>query len=535
MSRAPVRRRGRRSLAAAFVALVLGAVLAAAPPPASADTGGGHYHFFARSTAVLGYEGYTAEVKLHKTRAFGAVTFNIGYSGATGGFSKTADLTSAPSTVTIPSGQHEATVSIPIASDSLQEQDESVVLTFTTSASNYHPLHPNSDPNAPSALNKVKLTIPANKYYWAGHAAVYEGQRAVVDLWLSTRAPTGGLEFSVANNLGTTGAATADDVDAILPTSVTVPAGQRRASLSIPIKQDTGAKEETETFTLTFSTTTAGWAPFNNNDSVGDYNTATVTIWGDELECHEFPRRSECSSTESAGAPERAAEGGAPGSDRVPPVVGGQGPSESDDAPGESDEPEWPWQGPSESDGAPDESEGPGSQQSEPGGATESATESVTRPAGQHAALVAQVRQWRDDPCCAHSKGHTDRWDRVLVALGETVADTTLTAMTAAEAQAFVNRGWTRWTDVAAALEELESASQRAALIAQIHGWRDDPRWSWQAAHVARWDRALLALGETVADATLTPMTAAEAQAFVDRGWTRWTDVAAALKAIEAG
>ncbi|WP_419854060.1 fibronectin type III domain-containing protein [Candidatus Poriferisodalis sp.] len=38
MRRGPVRRRGRRSLAAAFVALVLGAVLAGVPSPAAADT-----------------------------------------------------------------------------------------------------------------------------------------------------------------------------------------------------------------------------------------------------------------------------------------------------------------------------------------------------------------------------------------------------------------------------------------------------------------------------------------------------------------
>ena len=42
-------------------------------------------------------------------------------------------------------------------------------------------------------------------------------------------------------------------------------------------------------------------------------------------------------------------------------------------------------------------------------------------------------------------KAHTDRWDRALKAFGETVADTSLTAMTAAEAQVFADQGWTRW------------------------------------------------------------------------------------------
>ncbi|WP_419854059.1 hypothetical protein [Candidatus Poriferisodalis sp.] len=127
--------------------------------------------------------------------------------------------------------------------------------------------------------------------------------------------------------------------------------------------------------------------------------------------------------------------GGASVPDQNAPPVGGQDPSEPDDAPGEG-----PGQGPGES-----------------GGATESGAESVTRPSSQHAALAAQVRGWRDDPCCAHNKAHTDRWDRVLVALGQTVADATLTAMGAAEAQTFADRGWTRWTAVVEALKSIEA------------------------------------------------------------------------------
>ena len=74
-----------------------------------------------------------------------------------------------------------------------------------------------------------------------------------------------------------------------------------------------------------------------------------------------------------------------------------------------------------------------------------------------------------------------------------------------------------------------------AALIAQMYEWRNDPQWRMYRAHTARWDRALLAFGETVSDASLTPMTAAEAQAFADRGWTRWVEVAEALRQIESG
>ena len=327
-------------------------------------------------------------------------------------------------------------------------------------------------------------------------------------------------------------------------------------------------------------------------------------------------------------------------------------------------------------------------------------------------------------PQWASHRAHTDRWDRALLALGETVADATLTRMTAAEAQGYADQGWSRWVDVAAALREIESAGRQAnraptvssaigdaiivnesgthqvslsgvfddadndnltitasssddakatvsvapdgssltvtakargtatitvtaddgnggavddtftvtvkaapvvssgltdvsgleagatqdvslsgvfsdadgdsltitasssddakatvtvasdnskltlsgvaegtatitvtaqdsdgnrirdtfdvavvekyaALIAQMYEWRNDPQWSSYKEHTDRWDRALLAFGETVADTTLTPMTAAEAQGFADRGWTRWVEVAKALMEIE--
>ena len=79
----------------------------------------------------------------------------------------------------------------------------------------------------------------------------------------------------------------------------------------------------------------------------------------------------------------------------------------------------------------------------------------------RYAALIAKMYEWRNDPQWVHAKAHTDRWDRALKAFGETVADASLTAMTAAEAQGFANRGWTRWVEVAEALREIESARPR--------------------------------------------------------------------------
>ncbi len=346
-------------------------------------------------------------------------------------------------------------------------------------------------------------------------------------------------------------------------------------------------------------------------------------------------------------------------------------------------------------------------------------TGAVAQGQGKYADLIAQMKEWRNDPEWSHQKAHTDRWDRALLAFGETVDDATLTPMTAAEAQGFADRGWERWVPVAAALREMEnraptvSASiadativnesgshevslagvfddpdgdaltitaassdeavatvsvssdgssltvtakargtatvtvtaadgkggtaedsftvtvkaapvvasaiadvsgleagstqdvslsgvfsdadgdaltitasssdeakatvsvasdgstltlggvaegtatvtvtaqdsdgnrasdafeapvgKYAALIAQMYQWREDPQWRHQKSHTDRWDRALLAFGETVADSSLTPMTAAEAQSWADSGLPRWVPVAAALWEIEGG
>ena len=67
-------------------------------------------------------------------------------------------------------------------------------------------------------------------------------------------------------------------------------------------------------------------------------------------------------------------------------------------------------------------------------------------------------------------QGHTDRWDRALLAFGETVADTSLTPMTADEAQEFADRGWTRWVEVTAALRDIESGGQQDPANQRAHG-----------------------------------------------------------------
>ena len=74
-----------------------------------------------------------------------------------------------------------------------------------------------------------------------------------------------------------------------------------------------------------------------------------------------------------------------------------------------------------------------------------------------------------------------------------------------------------------------------ATLIGQMSGCRNDPQWVSFKEHTDRWDRALLAFGGPVSDTSLTPITAAEAQGYADRGRTRWVGVAAAPNTVVTG
>jgi len=66
----------------------------------------------------------------------------------------------------------------------------------------------------------------------------------------------------------------------------------------------------------------------------------------------------------------------------------------------------------------------------------------------KYAALIAQVYEWRNDPNGVNDKSHTDRWDRALLAFGETAA---AARQMAGRYQA------SRWNPVAEALAEIEA------------------------------------------------------------------------------
>ena len=79
--------------------------------------------------------------------------------------------------------------------------------------------------------------------------------------------------------------------------------------------------------------------------------------------------------------------------------------------------------------------------------------------------VVADVRSYAAET--EKGEEHVNRWKRVLIGLG--VEDYPgLTAMTAAEAQEFADKGWTRWDPVAEELEKAEAAAQEGLPVVGV-------------------------------------------------------------------
>ena len=115
---------------------------------------------------------------------------------------------------------------------------------------------------------------PMDRSYSITSAAhVLEGGRATLTVTLGTTAPQGGLTFTVTPAYAAgAGQATAADVGTV-PATVTVPAGQRTAALTVPILSDTLRDEGDETFTVTIATSAEHWYAAS-----AGADTATVTI-----------------------------------------------------------------------------------------------------------------------------------------------------------------------------------------------------------------------------------------------------------------
>ena len=176
--------------------------------------------------------------------------------------------------------------------------------------------------------------------------------------------------------------------------------------------------------------------------------------------------------------------------------------------------------------------------------------------------LVSQIRGYAAE--INSGPDHVRRWKQVLIGLGvETYPG--LTAMTSTEAQTYADRGWSRWVPVVAELQKVEAAENgpettsasdatptptptpapdatptptpipgsyapNPVVEANVRSYIAETNAG--SDHLNRWKQALIGMKvETYPG--LTAMTAAEAQTYADRGWSRWVPVAAELRRAE--
>ena len=117
---------------------------------------------------------------------------------------------------------------------------------------------------------------------------------------------------------------------------------------------------------------------------------------------------------------------------------------------------------------------------------------------------------------------HVLRWMRVLKTFG------VLDGMSAAEARDYAEQHLAlRWAPVADELWKLENGQDEPSrqLVAAVRGYAQETKNGYD--HVLRWMRVLESFG------VVEEMTAAEAQGYADRGWSRWVPVAAELAELE--
>ena len=145
---------------------------------------------------------------------------------------------------------------------------------------------------------------------------------------------------------------------------------------------------------------------------------------------------------------------------------------------------------------------------------------------------------------------HVNRCRRVLAGFGVTEAKVGWAGhaavsplsppMTADEAQRYAHSDSRFWSPIITVLRRIEgrNAPQTApterytvdpSLIETVQAYLAE-RHGRPPIYYERWTRALAGLGHAKHD---TPMTAAEAQGYADRGWRRWVPVADALTRLE--
>lgn len=178
----------------------------------------------------------------------------------TGTATSGTDCIAIGTTVTIPAGQPSVTVAVSPVNDSVDESDETVVLTVVANSTYNVAVSPNNSATV-TILDKPTVSVAAN-IATANESGLVAGQFTV-----SRAASDFGATLSVTVQL--TGTATSGADYTAIGTTVTIPAGQSSVTVSVSPLNDS-VDEPDEAVMLTVLANTA----YN----LGSPSTATVTI-----------------------------------------------------------------------------------------------------------------------------------------------------------------------------------------------------------------------------------------------------------------
>ena len=126
------------------------------------------------------------------------------------------------------------------------------------------------------------------------------------------------------------------------------------------------------------------------------------------------------------------------------------------------------------------------------------------------------------------TKVSQEKWTRALAGLDGVSHENPMTAQEAQiNAYKFDPNRWNPVIEAMAALQGV-TVDKPAALVSAVQDYAVEAHVG--SEHVDRWNRVLAALGSGTHD---SPMTAAEAQTYADRGWKRWIPVVDTLTVLE--
>ncbi|SDD06044.1 Calx-beta domain-containing protein [Pedobacter soli] len=190
----------------------------------------------------------------------------------TGSATSGVDYTAIGTTVTIPAGQTAATVSVPVIDDNIAEGTETVILTMTAATSN---------PSITANTTPAVINITDNDTSVASIAAGTNGNENgpangtfVVTLSNPSSQPT-----TITYTIGGT-ATEGSDYSNIVTKTVTIPAGQTTATITIPVLTD-NLVEGVETVVVTLGTSNNALVSVSNTPAsidIIDNTSATVTV-----------------------------------------------------------------------------------------------------------------------------------------------------------------------------------------------------------------------------------------------------------------